>query len=75
MKKIEELKNQEWVLNTADLDKITFIIEELSSYKKDSKITEEALRKIKNITREVQVIEDTISTKLIHLLKQHHMID
>ena len=75
MKKIEEIKNQEWEITTTEVEKINFIIEELNFIKKNKKITETSLRRMKNIQREVQSMEDLFTTKIINLLKQHHMID
>ena len=75
MKKIDEIKNQEWKLNTGDIEKINFILEELNFLKKNKEVTENTLRKIKNIAREIQNLEDIFTTKIINLLKQHHMID
>jgi len=75
MKKIEELLNQEWYLGEVELERIKFIIDELTSLTKNKKITEETLRKFKNISREVQNLEDSVNDRIINLLKQHHMID
>ena len=75
MKKIEDIKNQEWEITTTEVEKINFIIEELNFIKKNKKITETSLRRMKNIQREVQSMEDLFTTKIINLLKQHHMID
>ena len=75
MKKIEEIKNQEWQINTSEVEKIDFILEELTFLKKDKKINETSLRRIKNVLRELQGIEELFTTKIINLLKQHHMID
>ena len=75
MKKIEEIKNQEWNITSPELEKITILIEELEFLKKNTKITEASLRKLKNISREVQNLEEVYTTKLINLLKQHHMVD
>jgi hypothetical protein len=75
MKKIEDITNQEWEITTGDIEKINFIIEELKFIKKDKKISEASFRKMKNITREVQILEDLFINKIINLLKQHHMVD
>jgi hypothetical protein len=75
MKKIEDITNQEWEITTTEVEKINFIIEELNFIKKNKKITETSLRRMKNIQREVQSMEDLFTTKIINLLKQHHMID
>jgi len=75
MKKIEDIKNQEWQIGETELERIKFIIDELSSFAKTKKITEEWLRKIKNVSREIQNLEDLMSDRIINLLKQHHMID
>ena len=75
MKKIQDIKNQEWEITTSEIEKINFIIEELNFIKKNKKITETSLRRMKNIQREVQSMEDLFTTKIINLLKQHHMID
>ena len=75
MKKIEDIKNQEWQISTDDVEKINFIISELNFIKTKTRITEESLRKVKNISREVQNLEDLYTSKIINLLKQHHMID
>ena len=75
MKKIQDIENQEWQITTTEIEKINFIIEELKFIKKNKKITETSLRRMKNIQREVQSMEDLFTTKIINLLKQHHMID
>jgi hypothetical protein len=75
MKKIDEIKNQEWYLGESELERIKFIIEELTFFTTHKKITEEALRKFKNMSREIQNLEDLINDRIINLLKQHHMID
>ena len=75
MKKIEDIKNQEWEITTTEVEKINFMLEELKFIKKDKKITETNLRRIKNIVTELQAIENLFTTKIINLLKQHHMVD
>ena len=75
MKKIEDIKNQEWKLNSPEIDKINFIMEELTFIKKNPTITEDSLRRLKNASRELQSVEELFNNKIINLLKQHHMID
>jgi hypothetical protein len=61
MKKIDEIKNQEWYLGESELERIKFIIEELTFFTTHKKI--------------IQNLEDLINDRIINLLKQHHMID
>jgi len=75
MKKIEDIKNQEWKLTSPEIDKINFVMEELTFVKENPTITEDSLRRLKNASRELQSVEELFSNKIINLLKQHHMID
>ena len=75
MKKIEDIKNQEWKLTSPEIDKINFVMEELTFVKENPTITEDSVRRLKNASRELQSVEELFSNKIINLLKQHHMID
>ena len=75
MKSAETIKKNMGVLHSEEINKITFVIEELTKLKNNKSINEENLRVLFNCYRELEALKESFYWRLIKLLKQNHMVD
>jgi len=75
MKKKEKLQEDLGKLSEFDLDTIRDSVDSLSSFKEDSTLSEDGLRKLENCVRELENLKQSYSWRIIRLLKQNHMLD
>lgn len=75
MKQKENLKKQLGYLSIDDIEKVTFLIEELKSFLNKKDINEDGLRRLDNLSRELENFRSHYTWKAFKLLKQGHMLD
>ena len=75
MKAKENLKKQLGQISLDDTEKITFLVKELELFLKKKSISEDGLRRLDNISRELENFKSLYTWKAFKLLKQGHMLD
>jgi len=73
-KKEEELKKQMYHASPEERKQLKNIAEDINLYLKQPKINEDSLRTIAGLYQQLGIIKDSLTIRLIRLLKQNHMI-
>tara|TARA_R100001086_G_scaffold247446_1_gene181746 strand:- start:737 stop:964 length:228 start_codon:yes stop_codon:yes gene_type:complete len=75
MKNVKDIKTQIGKLNEFDLIKIRDLGKEIENIGKNKEISSEGLKKLYNIQTNLHMFIEQYSNRLLHLLKQNHMVD
>jgi len=74
-RKEEELKKQMHYASPEERKQLKNIAEDITAYLAQPKINEESLRTIASLYQQLGIIKDSLTIRLIRLLKQNHMIN
>ena len=75
MKNINDIKRQVGKINETDLIKIREIGKELEAFGAKRAISTEGLKTVYNIQNRIHLYIEQYTDRLLHLLKQSHMVD
>ena len=74
MKSKEEISKKIGELTHIEKSKLDYIIRICERVKTNKSINEETLKDLSNMYAEIHIIKESLTRRLIHLLKQNHMI-
>ena len=74
MKTREEINKKIGELTHIELSKLDYIIKSCERIKDRLKIDEETLKDLSNMYAEIHIIKESFTRRLIHILKQDHMV-
>ena len=75
MKNKIELEKQLGKFREIETETLRSISNDINNITENPQITEDSLRKLENIVRQLAAIKETHSWRLIKLLKQNHTLD
>ena len=75
MKNFNDIKKQIGTINETDLIKIREMVKELENFGTKRTISTEGLKTLYNIQNRIHLYIEQYTDRLLHLLKQHHMVD
>ena len=73
-KKEEELKKKLYYASPEEVKQLKNIAEDISTFIKQPKINEDSIRTVAGLYQQLGIIKDSLTVRLIRLLKQNHMI-
>jgi hypothetical protein len=75
MKNFNDIRKQVGVINESDLIKIREMNKELENFEAQRAISTDGLKTLYNIQNRIHLYIEQYTDRLLHLLKQHHMVD
>ena len=75
MKSLNDINKRIGTLNEFDVQKMREITKELENFSSKKIISSEGLKTLYNIQNRVHLYIEQYTDRLLHLLKQHHMVD
>jgi len=73
-KKEEELKKKLYYASPEEVKQLKNIAEDINTFIKQPKINEDSIRTVAGLYQQLGIIKDSLTVRLIRLLKQNHMI-
>ena len=74
MKSKEEISKKIGELTHTEKSKLDYIMKICERIKNNKSINEETLKDLSNMYTEIHIIKESFTRRLIHILKQDHMI-
>ena len=75
MKNIKDIKKSEGMLNSAEVEELKWVVEEINNVADSKDLNEENLLKLENILTTLINVKRTYTLRVIKLLKQNHILD
>ena len=74
MKSKEEINKKIGELTHIEISKLDYIIKSCETLKGKKIINEDTLKDLSNMYTEIYILKENLTRRLIHILKQNHMI-
>ena len=75
MKSLNDINKRIGTLNELDQQKMREISNELENFSPNKAISSDGLKTLYNIQNRLHLFIEQYTDRLLHLLKQHHMVD